>query len=236
MPHPPIPILLTRPEGGNEAFWTDIAADIRAKLRRIDTPLIEIVPLPQGPQPGGIEAVIFTSANGVRHSGPGEGRRAYCVGEATTKAAQARGWTAELAGQDAASLVHRLMEIAPKGPLLHLSGVHRRGDVAETLTRAGLHTQEQEVYEQRLLPLSPAARAALEGQGPVIVPLFSPRTAENFADQPGQGAQVYIVALSAAVAAPLIDLGVGNVQIAAQPDRKSMVQTVENLVQRISLG
>ena len=203
-------------------------------LQRVDvciSPLIRIVPVPGDIRFNDSEGVIFSSSNGVRVASDKSGRRdlpAYCVGRATTGAASDLGWDARCIGTDAASLIAGLSDV--KGPLLHLRGVHARGDIAEKLSQQGCPTSQQVIYDQVAQPLSDEAKGRLESPAPVIVPLFSPRTAAVFAKAIGENTPVCIAALSEAVAEPVIALKPHHLLIAPSPDARSMCAIVEKLV------
>ncbi len=226
-------LLMTRPQGASERFVARLPADLRARLRPIYAPLVEIVPLARAIELGEARGLIFTSANGVR-VGAGliqpRDLPCYCVGQATTHAAQQAGWRAQWAGNDAESLIKTLHQAPPEGPLLHLRGAHSRGNVAARLTTLGRLTRERVIYDQPLLPLTDAASQVLSGTSPVIVPLFSPRTARQFANLYTGPAPLYLVALSDAVANPVKELKYMNLSITTHPSAKSMAQLVGQLV------
>ena len=155
---------------------------------------------------------------------------AWCVGEATTAAARAQGWDAECAGRDAEDLVQTLIARRPDAPLIHLRGVHARGDIAARLSAAGIETREAVIYDQRLLPLVPQAVQALAGTEPVIVPLFSPRAARHFASLATGRAPVFIAAMSHAVAKSVSPLNFNRLEVSDAPTARAMAQVVTSLV------
>jgi uroporphyrinogen-III synthase len=100
--------------------------------------------------------------------------------------------------------------------------------VAARLAALGLPAAEAVVYDQRPQPLTPAARAWLAGARPVIVPLFSPRSAALFAaEAAGAAAPLRIAALSAAVAAAAPPAAL--LAVAARPDAAAMSDLVDSL-------
>jgi uroporphyrinogen-III synthase len=72
----------------------------------------------------------------------------------------------------------------------------------------------------------------LQHDGPVIVPLFSPRTALLFVRslQTGQTADLRIAALSPAVADGVRGLAGVRLEIALRPDAEGMLQAIGNLL------
>ncbi len=233
MPDPFATLILTRPRDASERFAESLSDVLKPGVRVIISPLFEIVPLGRIPDFSGIRGVIFTSANGVRHAGRGNGLPAYCVGPATWHAAAASGWDAQKSGATADELVDCLISTTPPVPLLHVGGVHRRGQVAERLSAAGLPTKEAIVYDQESRPLAPAALSALAGDSPVILPLFSPRTARRFAAVAQPRAPLHLVAISAAVMAETRGLSAASRSVASDPDSQSMRNTVANLLRRV---
>ncbi len=200
------------------------------------SPLMDIVPTGATPDLQEVRGVIFTSANGVRFGGAGRDLPTFCVGAVTTAAAIKAGWAARQSGDTAENLVETLVAERPAGPMLHIGGVHRRGDVAGRLTRAGIATRSVDVYEQVMLPLTPEAKAALTGPGPVVVPLYSPRAAAHFAGLVPPTAQLHIVAISAAAMAETLDLAATSRIVAPEPNAQSMGDTVANLLRRVEAG
>jgi uroporphyrinogen-III synthase len=231
-----IPLLLTRPEGANTDFKQHFPKDVSARLEMIDCPLIRIKSLLQQTAMAGDAAAVFTSSNGVRFAPPPLGRRAYCVGERTTQAAQNGGWAAVCAGQDAEALTRYIIAQAPSCPLYHFSGVHVRGDVVGTLIKNGITATRVALYDQHLLPLSAAARRALEGKTPVIVPLFSPRAATLFAAEAPPAAPVLAIALSPAVAEAAKNRADFETVVAAEPTASAVMSAIETLLHRHPLG
>ncbi|WP_353618876.1 uroporphyrinogen-III synthase [Tropicibacter sp. R16_0] len=204
-------------------------------LTPIYSPLLDIRPVVDAVDAGDAKGLIFTSSNGVATAARCLGARdlpCFCVGQATTAAAARQGWTATMMGESAEALTAGLLKLRPQGPLLHLRGESGVGNVAQTLTRLGLTTREQVVYRQDLLPFTDQALAALGGDDTVIAPLFSPRTARQFADLAPNAGALWLAAMSDAVKNPLISLGANAIRVAKRPDTDAMVKAVEMLVKQ----
>jgi uroporphyrinogen-III synthase len=229
-------VLLTRPRDASERF----AAALRAELGPVAVaivPLMEIVPTGVTPDLTGTAALIFTSAAGVEVFGRLSARRdlpAWCVGARTAEAARDIGLTAQSAGGDADALVAQIIAARPQGRLVHLCGVHSRGEVAERLTAAGLPCGALAIYDQTASGPNSALTAALAHQGPVIVPLFSPRSAALFASAVGGGGAVIPVALSDAVRAALPPVLAARALVADSPDAPTMIRAIAGLITRHS--
>lgn len=227
---------MTRPRVQSEGFLQDMPMPLAARLAPIISPLIEIAPIKTDIHIALDEDVIFTSVNGVSSAPKGQGQRAYCVGPATTQMAKAQGWQATMLGQTSAQLVDRLTELHPKARLWHLAGVHTRGQIAEKLGDAGLNVRHIALYDQALPDLTPEAKKALSVGNDVIVPLFSPRTAKQFAAQAPDFGCVHVIAISPAVAAEVAGLGTKSCAIADSPNAKGMVGALEKTVQYGEMG
>ena len=232
----PIPLIMTRPAEASGRFVDQLPGSLAQKLAVIDSPLVEIVPETTTREINAGTAVIFTSSNGVRFAPKGQGRLAFCVGPHTTEAARRAGWDSTCCGETSDALVAALVAQPPAADLLHISGRHTRGQIIERLGAQGLNVARMVVYDQVLHPLTPRARAVLEEAKPAIVPIFSPRTAAQFAQECPEDARPYVIALSDSVAEPLSDLRLAALEITARPDAAAMVDSLEKLVARISLG
>lgn len=201
---PEATLLLTRPLAASLRFQRELG------LPALISPVLEVRDL--GPvDPGDARALILTSENGAR-AARGIALPAWVVGRRTAAL-----W-GEVAGmaEDADGLLRLLLAARPPGPLLHVRGVEGR-DLAGPLRRAGLETRAVVAYEAAALPPSPEARALLDGSAPVLLPLFSPRSAALVRGW-GGAAPREAVALSPAVAAAWG----APARIAARPDGAAM--------------
>jgi len=183
---------------------------------------IEPVPVTDVPKaPGG---VILTSGHAVPAAATlAPGATAYCVGGTTAGRASRAGLDAISAGGDAEALVAMILADPPRGALLHLRGAEARGDVAARLTDAGVPCADRVVYRAVPCNLSARAQALLDGDAPVILPLFSPRSAELVSGQGPWRAELRIAAMSAAVARAATPLCAARLDIAAQPEAEAML-------------
>lgn len=229
-------MIMTRPDGANEDFVASLAPEARVKLDIIFSPLIAIVSTGAHPEVGPNDGVIFTSANGVKFAPAGNGRAAFCVGSATTAAAIEAGWDAQHVASEAAGLVSELRQRKPGMRLHHLCGVHARGQVAEKLQKAGLDVSRVALYDQQLLPLNERARQVIESGPSVLVPLFSPRTAGQFAAHCTDPTRTHVIALSAAIADNLGGLAVASLEIAGHPTSQEVCAILEKVILSDSLG
>lgn len=231
---PPATLLLTRPRAASERFAAEIAAR-GVSIEVLVAPLMEIVQLDVAPPVAAGAEIIFTSSNAIAAAGPGAGRRAWCVGSRTAEVARDAGFDATAAGACADELVASLLAHRPAGPLVHLRGRHQRGDVVERLREAGLSATSQVVYDQVERAPDEVFASALS-RSPLIVPLFSPRSAELFASaalgawQPSSPGDA-LIALSAAVKAAVPRQWQSRTGVAARPDGDAMI---DEIARRIS--
>lgn len=221
---------MTRTRRASDRFLAGLPCTVLSRFAPVFSPLIDIVPIDALINMSGGDAAIFTSLNGVNAGPDGKGRTAYCVGPATTQAAITKGWAAEHAGADAHTLVETLAAIKPTQPLFHLSGRHTRGNIVGRLRDIGLNIRNIALYEQKLCPLSAEAARLIRQEDHVIVPLFSPRTAAQFAAVAPRTSSVHVLAMSRAVSDALGPLPLLSLNIADHPDAQSMSAALAKLV------
>lgn len=187
-------LVLTRPEAQSR----EIAAALGKSVPVIISPVMQIVAAGRVPEIADYAGVVLTSANALAHAPDLRGKPAYCVGERTAQAARKAGAEIRLVARDADDLVARF---EGPGPLLHLRGEHVRGHIAERLRSAGIETDSMVVYRQESLPLTPEAKAVIEGPNPVVLALYSPRSASLVGERIGRpGPALHTIAMSEAVA------------------------------------
>jgi len=232
----PIPLLMTRPRAASETFVASLSSDLRSHVTPIYSPLIRIAGLGVRETLTASDAAVFTSTNGVVHGPSGQGRPAYCVGAATTAAALKKGWNAQMRGETAGALVANLVQNRPPERLIHLSGVHTRGDICTKLKACGFLAHNIAVYDQIAQPLSADARAAIEAGNPLLVPLFSPRTSAQFLREASSPKSVYVVALSTAVAQELQATSFAGVTVASAPNADAMRAALASTLAALSSG
>lgn len=207
----PQPILLvTRPEAAARRFAAEVAG---LGLPVVIAPLMRIVPVPHdSARLHAAPVIVLTSASAVPAAGPGAGRLALCVGEATAAEARRAGFAVQVGATSEASGLLPLIE-ASEIPPLHARGSH---------VAAVLPVEAMIVYDQQPVPLSDAGRAILAGYNPVILPLFSPRSA-RLASDACMDARAPLIPLAISVAAAREwQAGGAPIRVAARPDGPSM--------------
>lgn len=227
-------LLVTRPEPDASALARRLGA---AGHEAIAAPLMTVRFMGDVPDLAGVQALLFTSANGVRAFAHVAGRvpplPAFAVGAATAKALGDAGFidirTADGDVVALAALVSDTLD-PTAGALLHVAGTVTAGDLAGDLGAQGFEVRRAVLYEATAAEALPdAARAALESGSADGVLLFSPRTARLYAElvaAAGLGdAAVDVTAycLSPAVADALQAALGAPVKVAAQPETESLI-------------
>lgn len=235
----PVPVLLTRPEAEAKAFADGLVRRFGDRLRPVVAPLMAVDYLAPYLPPGPFAGVIFTSPTGVAAAvrlARDLPRVAWCVGRKTAERATAAGFHARTPEGDATQLVAAIRSDPPDGRLLHLRGEDTRGEVAQKLNSAGIVTESVIIYRQLARPFPPEGRALLMADGPVILPLFSPRSAALFATERPRDmrAGLWLVAMSQAVAEAARDVPRHALDLAEQPDARAMLDAVGRALDRAS--
>jgi uroporphyrinogen-III synthase len=228
-------ILLTRPRAASERFAASLRAAIGGSLRIVCAPLMEIRPIPPLPDLAGVGGVIFTSEVAVRLMAEApvpEGLVAWCVGDRTCAAAHSVGFDARSAGGTADDLVRTILAARPAGTLLHLHGLHTRGDVAGRVRHGGLPVTAQAIYRQDAAPVPDAFSAALAQEGVILAPLFSPRSARLFvqAADGNRPPKATLVAISGAVRDALPSDWQAACRVAPEPNGAAIITTLAGII------
>lgn len=232
-------ILVTRAREQAE----ETARELRARgfLTLVD-PVFEVRRVPFAlPPAGDIRAVVLTSANAAYALGRELVEKpVFAVGEATARAAQARGaFDLRVARGEWEDLAARILaELQPPGGVvLHLSGRDLRGEIGPRLTEAGFGYERVVVYET--VPreeIGSRTRHALSRRAIGAILLYSPRTAATFARLVRQAGLehrlegVLCVCLSEAVAEEIDDLPGLEIVVAAERDQKALFARLEEHV------
>ena len=240
-----IQALVTRPRP--DARRTADALAARGVAALVE-PMLEIESLPAPVLDlAGVQALLFTSANGVRAFADASAERglpAFAAGEATARAARAAGFRRV---ESAAGDVRALAALAAArsdpaaGSLLHASGEVAAGDLAGSLKEAGFAVRREKLYRARA---AEAFSAVLTGEltaGRVRLALFfSPRTAAVFARlarRSGVGGACRLVCacvLSEAVGRALEGVAWREVRVAGRPDHEAMMAEVDRMLERLA--
>ena len=227
-------LLITRPQ---EAA-TSIAAALSARGHApLIAPVMEIR-LREGAalELDGVQAILATSANGIRALARRSKRRdlpVYAVGPQTSEAAQEAGFeTVHSANGDAAALSEKVVaELDPEGgTLVHAAGAETAGRLAETLKAKKFKVERKVLYDAiPYTELSDLAEDALREKRLDGVLLFSPRTAKIFCNLVAAAGleesctPLHAFCISAATAAALGSLEFARVAVAGHPNQEAML-------------
>lgn len=232
-------VLVTRPRPDAEAF----AAELRARGHEVRIePLFEVVEHADGEVDlTGMQALLFTSANGVRAfcsalapvSPAALDLKVFAVGDASARTALDFGFAnVESAGGDVTdltALVARRLDPAAGG-VFHAAGSKVAGDLKGGLDAAGFVFRRSVLYETiEREALSPETQAAFRQRDFQVVTFFSPRTAKSFVRLVQDAGLtdvldgVTAVCLSAAVEETLKPLRWRSLSVAARPTQADLL-------------
>ncbi|KZB52543.1 uroporphyrinogen-III synthase [Thalassospira xiamenensis] len=233
-------ILNTRPETDSQELE---AALLARGYRLLSAPMlrIEFPPHADGLDLVGVQALIFTSANGVRAFAKQCDARHYpvlCVGDATARMARQAGFgdirSADGDIEDLARLIGNQIDPA-KGDLFHPAARKVAGDLGSLLQDRGFNIRRQTVYDA--IPsdhLPDDVITAISAHHVDAVLFFSPRTAISFVklieryklekDLVGTSA----ICLSEAVKDRLGVLTWHKTEVAKHPTQEYLLSALEN--------
>lgn len=235
-------VLVTRPLDQSQR----LAEQLRARGHQVLlSPLLRIAPVDDvqavlSQALAEAQALLFTSANGVRAFAAASSRRdlrVFAVGERTAKVAGEVGFTAiETAGGDVTSLAALVADRwrPAAGLLLHGAGEATAGNLAGTLEKRRYQVRRVTLYRAVAAEgIEPDTAAALRA-GTIGAALFySPRTASIFAslirtaNLEATLATVLALALSPAVATVLSGMSWARVLTAPQPSEQALLELLD---------
>jgi uroporphyrinogen-III synthase len=191
----------------------------------------------------GVQAVLCTSANGVRALARLTAARTVpllAVGEATAGRAREEGFLhVESAGGNVDDLVLLVSERlrTDAGRLLHVAGTAVAGNLAGDLRARGFAVERAVLYEARPAVALDGATVRELAAGLVNFALFfSPRTAAIFVRLAGEAGigeamrRVTAVSISAGADAALAPLCFRDRRIAQRPDQPALLASIDQLI------
>lgn len=230
-------LLVTRPREEAEVL---AALLLERGVETVIEPLISIQDV-DGPglDLAGVQALLITSANGIRAFSRRQGDRGiavFAVGDASARAARGLGFENVTSARGDVEALAATVEAAldpAGGVLVHVAGTRVAGDLAGVLGAAGFEVRREILYEgSTARELSPETLDALAAGGLAGVVLFSPRTAAVFVSlmsdaglaDASRGLVAYC--LSQAVADKLKGLDWGDIVIAPEPNQDALLETI----------
>lgn len=231
-------ILLTRPAAQSLRFAKDlelVVKDVPTMISPLMVPEYLNPPIPRLEYTAVILASTAAAEAARRISAAGVPlpSLAFCVGNKTATAASAVGFQTHSADGAATDLLTLIKAHQPNGPLLFLRGQNTSGDIEENLLLAKIETISIIVYHQIAVQLTQQAADLLRGSQPIIIPLFSTRSATLFhaeAHRVAAKAPLWIAAFSPAIASALPVEFSTQRQVAAHPDSSSMILAIQALM------
>jgi uroporphyrinogen-III synthase len=227
-------LLVTRPIEDSEK--------LAAKLRTLGhhpvvAPIMEAQMLDGDPLTlDGVQALLATSANGVRALARRTPRRdiaLFAVGPQTAEAARASGFNVVISADgDAAALAETVAtQLDPaRGALFHAAGAETTGRLRQRLEASGFTVESEILYEARPLDRLPAAATDALTSGSLDgVLVFSPRSGRTLAALVAAAglaahcARLDAYCISAAAAEGLAGLAFARVAIAGQPNEAAIL-------------
>jgi len=225
-------ILVTRPREEGEAIARRLAAMGHQTLL---APLLSVKFLDGAPLDlAGIQAVLVTSANGVRalvRRTPNRHAAIFAVGPQSAIAAREAGFLrVQSAAGDAATLAQAVARWAdPRaGILLHAAGEEASGALCERLTAHGFQTRRENLYRMEKATRLPEQAVQAIRQGEVEAALFfSPKSAALFAECVAKEDlttdRLIAISISENTAQALKRLSFAEVRIASRPDQDALL-------------
>ena len=233
-------VLITRPgEDGTalaevlEARGIETVIEPLLAIKYIDGPALDV---------DGVQALLLTSANGVRALSRRTGHRdipVYAVGDSTATTARKAGFVqVHSAAGNVETLVGLAKEILnPKdGALLHIAGSEVAGDLLGLIELAGFECTREVLYEaiaERSLKTSTIV--SLKDRKIDAVSLYSPRSAEKFVELIRKARlvrscqRITAICLSKAVADRISEIQWLDVLIAKEPNQDALLKLVIGL-------
>ena len=226
-------ILLTRPQAQAHHLADELTAKGVQPDQIIIDPIMKIAPVEAHCDIPVYTGLIITSANALSYLPTalrGSQLPCYCVGHSTSQDARALGLNAYHLADTAKALCDALPTRSHEGPLLHLRGTHTTLDMAKHFRSTSLRVENLVVYEQIALPLQAETHEKLRQFSPVILPIFSARSARLLGKIALDWRPHWAVALSPAIAALCHEAGFGQITTAARPNRQAMMAVITPLM------
>ena len=226
-------LLLTRPLGGNERFCLKIK-HLLYSCEILDNPIQRIDFLPSLSKVNKNSVLIFTSANGLRAAKKHNliNKKCFVVGANTKKIAVSFGYDVLGFSKDQENLLKLIKSKKPTESMVHIRGKHTVGNLCDALKRNQFSCLEIIGYNQEPLKIKKQNLQKIHSGRPVILPIFSSRSAEllqSNLDLTGFN----VIAISEAVAKIVTGVELGELVISKKPDLNSMQEATLAILRRL---
>ena len=234
-------LMITRPQDDARQLADELEL---LGVKYLIAPLLSIeVIKTKPPNLEGVQALLLTSANGVRAFANLSKERKipiYAVGDASAFAAHKVGFeNIESAGGDVktlADLVCKKLNFK-NGSLLHIAGSKMAGDLAGDLSQKGFNYRRLQLYHAKAVnDLTRECITAIKDSLVGGVVLYSPRTAKIFinmltkANLADFSKRLCAFCLSEAVATQIAKYNWKMIMIAKRPDQASLISSIKEYV------
>ena len=226
-------LLLTRPLGGNERFCLKIK-HLLYSCEILDNPIQKIDFLPSLSKINKNSVLIFTSANGLRAAKKHNliNKKCFVVGANTKKIAVSFGYDVLGFSKDQENLLKLIKSKKPTESMVHIRGKHTVGNLCDALKRNQFSCLDIIGYNQEPLKIKKQNLQKIHSGRPVILPIFSSRSAEllqSNLDLTGFN----VIAISEAVAKIVTGVELGELVISKKPDLNSMQEATLAILRRL---
>ena len=226
-------LLLTRPLGGNERFCLKIK-HLLYSCEILDNPIQRIDFLPSLSKVNKNSVLIFTSANGLRAAKKHNliNKKCFVVGANTKKIALSFGYDVLGFSKDQENLLKLIKSKKPTESMVHIRGKHTVGNLCDALKRNQFSCLDIIGYNQEPLKIKKQNLQKIHSGRPVILPIFSSRSAEllqSNLDLTGFN----VIAISEAVAKIVTGVELGELVISKKPDLNSMQEATLAILRRL---
>ena len=226
-------LLLTRPLGGNERFCLKIK-HLLYSCEILDNPIQRIDFLPSLSKVNKNSVLIFTSANGLRAAKKHNliNKKCFVVGANTKKIAVSFGYDVLGFSKDQENLLKLIKSKKPTESMVHIRGKHTVGNLCDALKRNQFSCLDIIGYNQEPLKIKKQNLQKIHSGRPVILPIFSSRSAEllqSNLDLTGFN----VIAISEAVAKIVTGVELGGLVISKKPDLNSMQEATLAILRRL---
>ena len=226
-------LLLTRPLDGNARFCLKIK-HLLYKCEILDSPIQKIEFLPSLSKVNKNAVLIFTSVNGLRAAEKHNltNNRCFVVGKNTKKIAVSFGYEVLGFSKDQENLLKLIKSKKPTESMVHIRGKHTVGNLCDALKRNQFSCLDIIGYNQEPLKIKKQNLQKIHSGRPVILPIFSSRSAEllqSNLDLTGFN----VIAISEAVAKIITGVELGELVISKKPDLNSMQEATLAILRRL---
>lgn len=220
-------VLVTRPKERSDQFVADLTA-AAGPFRSVVSPAFELVAT-DAVVPD-FDAAVFTSRAGVAFAPKGRNKAAFCVGDATARAAGLAGYRTFSAKGTSADLVAMILAQNGTGAILHFRGETSVGDIIGAVKSQGISAEEVVVY--RKSPQAPDRNilTSVSYESHVILPVFSAETVSIIETWEVDFSLCHVVAMSDAVATAAARLNPASIKVAQSPNQDAVVDATSLLI------